>query len=28
MDRICEENHTLFGETDIAIELIHQTWDR
>jgi hypothetical protein len=28
MDRIREENRGLFGETDIAVELIRQTRDR
>ena len=28
MDRIREENRALFGETDIAVELIRQTRDR
>jgi len=28
MDRIREENRVLFGETDIAVELIRQTRDR
>jgi hypothetical protein len=28
MDRIREENRVLFGETDIAVELIRQARDR